>query len=105
MRLSGDFSIDSAPEAAVDVEHGHVIDLHAGNRGGDQVADRLSGGAVVAAVCPDDHGGRGGLTLAPERAFVGEHDMHPRRPDRAHHLDRARELAFERPQAGHVLHE
>ena len=39
-----------------------------------------------------------GLALAAERAFVGEHDMHPRRLDRPHHLDRAREFAFERPQ-------
>ena len=31
--------------------------------------------------------------------------MHPRRLDRAHHLDRPGELAFERPEARDVLHE
>ena len=65
-------------EAAVDVEHGHVLELHSGDRRGDEVADRLAGGAIVAAVGADDHGGRGGLALAAEGAFIGEDDMHPR---------------------------
>ena len=60
------------------------------------MADRLSDGAVVAAIGANDHRGRRGLALAAERAFVGQDDMHPRRLDAAHHLDRARELALER---------
>ena len=69
------------------------------------MADRLSDGAVVAAIGADDHRGRGGLALAAKGAFVREDDMHPRRLDAAHHLDRAGEFALERPQARDVLHE
>ena len=36
---------------------------------------------------------------------IGQHQMDARRRDAVHALDRARELAFERPRLGDVLHE
>ncbi len=69
------------------------------------MADRLAGRPIVAAVGADHHRRRRRLPLAAERSLVGEHDMHARRLDRAHHLDRAGQLALQRSQARDVLHE
>ena len=76
-----------------------------GKRRGDEMADRLADGAIVAAVGADDDGGRRRLPLAAERAFVAHHDMDAGRLDAAHHLDRAREFALDRAHPRHLLHE
>ena len=90
---------------AVDVEDGDLVGLHVGDRGGDEVADRVADRAVVAAVGADDDRRGGRLPLAAERAFVGHDDMDARRLDAADHLDRARELALDRADPRHLLHE
>ena len=89
----------------VDVEDGDLVGLHVGDRRGDEMANRIADRAIVAAVGADDHRGRRRLLLAAERTFVGHDDMDARRFDAANHLNSARQLAFHRADARHLLHE
>ena len=92
-------------ELAVDIQHRDLIDLHVRHGRGDEVADRLPGGAVVAVVGTDDDRCGGRLALPAERAFVSEHDVYARRFDAAHHLDRPREFALDGADTRDFLHE
>ena len=80
---------------AVGVEHADLVDRQARHRGGDEMADRLRRRRIGRHLRADDDGGRGRLPAAPERARLRQHDMHARRLDALHGLDRARKLALE----------
>jgi hypothetical protein len=92
-------------QGALRVHHGDLLDLHPGNRGRDQMADGLSGGAVVGRACLDDHGGRGSLLLPAERPSVRKDEVHAGGLDAVHALDGSCELALQCANLRDLLHE
>jgi hypothetical protein len=60
---------------------------------------------IVWCVGANNNGSGRWLPHAPERTFVGQDNVHAGGLDPPHQLDRAREFAFKRPNAGDLLHE
>jgi len=69
------------------------------------VADCLGGGEITARLGANDDGGGGLLARTAEGAAVGQHDVDAGGLDALHALDGAGDLAFERADPGHLLHE
>ncbi len=92
-------------QGPVGADHRDPVGLHAGDRRGDELADRLGAAAVVGGLGAHHHGGGGRLLVAPERAALGQHDVDARGAHALHALDRAGDLALEGADPGHLLHE
>ena len=105
--LCGAVSMLSPPAASTCrwCQHRHLVGHQGRDRRGDKLTDRSRPGERARPVHAHDDGGRRRLAVAPEGALVGHHDMHARRFDALHGLDGARDFAFERADAGDVLHE
>ena len=97
--------VAAGQQIALVVDDGDAFGRQAGNRGGDQMLDRLHlAAAEHAAGLEHDRGARR-LVVAREDLAFGDDEMHARAVDALDGLDRAGEFAFEGAQPVDVLHE
>ena len=93
-------------DGAVRIQDRHLIDRQPGHGGGNQMPNGLAPRrnrrqTSVRTITEAE----GVLAAAAKRGGVGQHDMHAGGLHPLHHLDGARDLAFERPHPGNLLHE
>ena len=82
-----------------------MLELHTGHGRSHDVAHDLAGIRVPTPVKFDQHRGARLACLSPERARFRHDEVHTRRPNAIESLDGSRDLALERTNARHLLHE
>ncbi|MNV34848.1 hypothetical protein D3C71_1262790 [compost metagenome] len=99
--------VADAEHATALVDHGDAFRRQIGNGGSDHVHDRIDLAAfqLLAAAQFQGDRGTGHITLAGERAGLGNGQMHARIAHRAQRVDGARQLGFQRVLVARAFHE